>query len=195
MHIYKSFSPFLPLYLTVPSDLGWLYAFLSWASGLGFICSICASYSVKLKQLEEAGWTRTTQLSPPTPTRSSSAVSVLALDVSFSKFSVYSLQLLQPSVRLPKYIYQAPPRRLNAFLRFCASSSLCFVVVVPGRRPETGDGGGAGGAVPRRRVVVRGRLALPSPRPSVSPEPCELWLLVGCVAVFRGDACTDVLRS
>ena len=56
------------------------------------------------------------------------------------------------------------------------------------RRPETGYGGGAGGAVPRRRVVVRGRLALPSPRPSVSRVNCDC--LTGCVTVFRADACT-----
>jgi hypothetical protein len=79
-----------------------------------------------------------------------------------------------PSVPGPS-IYQAPPRRLNALrFRFSAPPLARVASSSPGPgRParasgNPADGGGAGGAVPRRRVVVRGRLALPSPRPQVS---------------------------
>ena len=87
----------------------------------------------------------------------------------------YSLQLLQPSVRLPKYIYQAPPRRLDA-LRFVLRVVLALLRRRRPRRPG------------KRRWRRRwGRCAAPEggrTRPSGASIPktlgelCELRLLL-----------------
>ena len=164
-YAHESFSPFLPLYLTVPSDLGWrlclfVVSVWSWIYQLFllFYAGLLAFPSKKksllawtqqlrsvprLKQLEEAAGRGETASASFPPNANANAgqcrlrtgTGRLFLEILLA--TVYNF-CSRPSVRLPKYIYQPPlPVASTPSASFCASSSPCFVRRRP-RRPASG---------------------------------------------------------